>query len=217
MNDSPTHYEQTLVSINREHAARVDRSHYNPWRLGLYVTLSLAAPIIAGVGGWFFTSGFFWPALAAIIVIPLPVFVVLWAIDAGLVEHERLKHEKLSMGAGPALPRPAAPAAVETKLRPGLLQNGEVVPRAPVLTPELAHLRDVCVQLVRLGADRGTWARSALAEGPDAPMSGEDWDLASPQLQELGFFWVKPGRKGGLQPIQGKPIGEIIARLEAAR
>jgi hypothetical protein len=217
MQDSPTQhtYEQTLVSIHREHAANVARSHYNPWRLGLYVTLSLAAPIIAGVGG-FFTTGWLLAAVAAFLAIPLPVFVVLWAIDAGLVEHERLKHEKLSMSAGPALPRPAAPA-VETKLRPGLLQNGKVVPAAPVLSPDLAHLRDVCVQLVRLGSERGTWARSALAEGPDAPMTGEDWDLASPQLQDLGFFWVKPGRGGGLQPVKGKEIAETIARLEAAR
>jgi len=217
MTDSPTQqvYEQTLVRMHREHAANVARSHYNPWRLGLYVTLSLAAPIIVGVGG-FFTTGFFWAAIAALLAIPLPLFVVLWAVDAGLVEHERLKHEKLSLSAAPGLPRPPAPAP-ESKLRPGLMQNGRITPPAPVVAPELAHLRAVCVQLVREGSERGTWARSVLAEGPGAPMRGEDWDLASPQLQELGFFWVKPGRKGGLQPIQGKPIAEIIARLEAAR
>jgi len=217
MNDLPTQhtYDQTLVSIHREHAANVARSHYNPWRLGVYVTFSLTAPIAAGVIG-FIAWGWLLAAVAALLLIPLPVFVVLWAIDAGLVEHERLHRELLSLSAAPGLPRPAAPAP-DAKLRPGLLQNGQVVPPAPIIAPELEHLRDVCLQLVRLGSERGTYARSVLAEGPAAPMKGEDWDLASPQLQDLGFFWVKPGRSGGLQPVKGKEIPEIIARLEAAR
>lgn len=221
MQDSPAPhtFDQTLVSMHREHAANVARSHYNPWRLGLYVTVSLAAPIIAGLGGMFFKTGWVLAAVAALLVIPLPLFVVLWAVDAGLVEHERLKNEKLSMSTGPALPhQPAANVeASRAQLRPGILANGKMVSPADVLSPELAHLRDVCVQLVRAGSERGAWSRSALAEGPGAPMTGEDWDLASPQLQDLGFFWVKPGRNGGLRPAPGKEIKEIIARLEAAR
>lgn len=217
MNDQPTQrtYEQTLVSIHREHAASVAHPHYNPWRLGVYVTLSLSAPIVAGTVGWI-AWGWLLAVVAAVLAVPLPFFVVLWAWDAGLVERERMKRELLSLSAGPALPRPPMPD-VETKLRPGLLQNGQVVPPAPLMSPELAHLREACIQLARLGDKRGMWSRAALAEGPSAPMKGEDWDLASPQLQDMGFFWVKPGRGGGLQPLPDKPIAETIARLEAAR
>lgn len=217
MSDQPQHttYEQTLATVHREHAASVARSHYNPWRLGLYVTLSLWAPLVAG-GAGLLISGWLAAAVAAALAVPLPVFVVIWARDAGLVERERLKCELLSLSRGPMLPRPTAPEPAG-KLRPGILQNGAIVPPAPQLTPELAHLRAVCLQLARLGAERGTWARSALAEGAGAPMKGEDWDLASPQLQDLQLFWVKPGRNGGLQPMPGKPIAETIARLEAAQ
>lgn len=220
MNESqtPQTFDQTLVSMHREHAANVRRSHYNPWRLGLYVTLSLAAPILAGGAAWLSRESVLLAATAIFLAVPLPLFVVLWAVDAGLVEHERLKNEKLSMSQAPGLPRPPAPVvAADVKLRPGQLHNGRMLPPAEVLSPERVHLRDVCLQLVRAGSERGAWARSALAEGPAAPMRGEDWDLASPQLQELGFFWVKPGRNGGLQPVKGKEISEIIARLEAAR
>lgn len=216
MPDEPRAYEQTLVTINREHAASVARSHYSPWLLAIYVTLSLWAPLVAGGAGWLI-SGWLAMLVAGALALPVPVFVVIWAWDAGLVERERLKCERLSLSRGPLLPRPAAVPEPAGKLRPGLMQNGVIVPPKPQLTPELAHLRAVCLQLARLGAERGTWARSALAEGAGAPMRGEDWDLASRQLQDLQLFWVKPGKGGGLLPMPEKPIAETIARLEAAQ
>jgi hypothetical protein len=48
-------------------------------------------------------------------------------------------------------------------------------------------------------------------------LSGEEWDTASPALQEMGFFYVKAGRGGGLVPVPGKDLDEVIRRLEVAQ
>jgi hypothetical protein len=208
-------YEQTVVAITRDHAASVQRARYNPWRLGVYVTLALAAPIALGEVG-LAVRGFLAAALLALLAIPVPVFVILWAIDAGLVEHARLRSEKLLLTVGPALP-PAPTLAddadpEEVELRPGYPIDGVMTAPAEGARPEVVDLRDDCLAFVRAGMRRSGWSRSKIAEGSARLLSPSAWDRASRELQRLGFFRTGPA---GLEPA--RDLGDVIARLEAAR
>ena len=209
------------AAINKERASAVRFTRYNPWQLGLYVTGSLAVPVVAVIVSYQLVG---WLGLlAALFALPVPLFVILWAVDALMVEHQRLIAERLQLKrAGevhtPQLPTPE-PAMVATRrhLRLGYSQDGRIVPPAAPTDPAMDRLRALCLKLVKLGAPADNWARSALAEGPGAGMRGEEWDAASVELQDLDLFIVKAGRGGGLRPKPGRELADIVARLEVAR
>lgn len=216
-------YDLTLTTAGKPERTDVRRTRYNPWLIGLQISASLVLPFAVGQIAGELTADAVKVWLAALASVPISALVILWSIDATLVEHQRLRSEQsqVKRAGEPVRPPapPTAPAAALPRrhLRPGYLMAGEIVSPAAVLEPAMATLQADCLALVKLGAERGTWARSAIAEGPDAPMKGEAWDRASRELQDLQLFYVKAGRNGGLQPMPGKPIAETVARLEAAR
>ncbi len=222
MTDQPHHlYEQTVVKINATHDSAVRARRYNPWGLGLSLAASLAFPILAALAGYQ-VGGQLGACLAAGVSLPVPVLVTVYAIDGMRVEHQRMVAERTLLMNGPALPLPpalssvGAPAA-PVKLMPGLVQNGNVVAQEPKLSPDVTWLRNACLRLLRGGQVRGAYTRSALAEEPDALMSGEQWDAASPELQRLGYCYVKAGKGGGLLLTPGKDVDECIKLVEVAR
>lgn len=214
-------YEQTLAKINENHASAVRSTRYNPWRLGVYVSLALAALPAALVIGHQ-VQGQLGAVIGLALALPIPFFVILYAYDGVQVEHQRMVAERNLLVYGPVLPESPVVSTggnspASEPLRPGLVQDGQVVARAPQLSREKVFLKNACLKLCRAGKERGSWARSALAEGSDAMMSGEEWDAASPWLQANGYFMVKAGRGGGLMPVPGKDVDETIRLLEVAQ
>ncbi len=225
MSDELRVYEQTLTVAQNNRAQAIKQTRYSPWRMGLYVTGSLAldlAPLAAGIGGYQYDGWWMWGLfglLGSVLLLPFPVLVIVWVVDATLVERERLRTEKSDLrplmvsnvGNAPALEAPGG-------LRPGILVNGSVMAPLATLSTDKARLKSACLLLVRAGAERGSWTRAAIAEGVDAMMPGELWDLASPELQRLGYFWSKPGKGGGLRPSDKMyTVAQIIERLEVAQ
>jgi len=210
------------AAINKERADSVKFTRYNPWRLGLYVTGSLFVPVAAAAVGVLAVG---WGgSLIGLTVLPVPIFVMLWAVEAALVEHQRLVAERAQLrraGGEHLVPTaaasPAAPMVATRKhLKLGYLHNGVMTAPASPPDPGMQRLRKICLQLAQLGSDGNNWSRSALAEGPNARMGAEDWDAASAELQALGLFEVKAGRGGGLRPAAGRDLADSLARLEMA-
>lgn len=221
MSDELRVYEQTLVRLNDNHASAVRRTRYNPWRLGVYVSLASALPLAAGLGGYQL-QGQLGAVVGLVLALPVPFFVLLYAVDGLRVEHQRMVAERQLLMDGPRLPElpvstsDPVPTSEESPLRPGLLVNGSVVSPLPTLSAEKARLKAACLKLVRAGSERGSWTRAAIAEGVDQMLTGDEWDLASPALQAWGYFWNKPGKGGGLRPSDKLTVAQIIERLEAA-
>lgn len=227
MNDQPDMRAYDLVLVEtrdrEKRRAELRGQRSSPWMMGLWASAALVLPCIAWVAAWWWIEPadlLHWAVTLAIgaPLLPITFLVLLGVYDRALFEHTYLVKAKDSLDSAPT-------AAVSTSgiaptsaagLRPGIKQDGEIVSPAPRPDPAKLKLIAACVKLARAGVERGSWTRAAIAEGPDAMMPGDEWDLASPELQRVGYFYNKAGKGGGLRPVEHMPIAEIIKRLEVA-